>query len=139
MLKNTHSELKEVAKAQLTGKEVTLCVDGWSNVSNDPILGFTVQADSRVYIVSSVNTSGNRHTAEYLGQLVNENVPKIEEEFGCVISQSHSPPTQSACERHLPDISGKKSDHSRKTLSNCAFTKGLARKCRRRDQGASSK
>ena len=43
LLDNLYSEALEVVKARILGGfMVTLCVDGWSNVRNDPVLGISI-------------------------------------------------------------------------------------------------
>ena len=58
LLDKVHSELIVDAKDDLADKDVTLGVDGWSNVNNDAIIAFTVQRDpkSTLYIPKTPKT-----------------------------------------------------------------------------------
>ena len=58
--------MEEKSKTKLSGKNVTICIDGWSNVSNEPIIASSIQLGNKVYIVGSIDTSGESHTSEYL-------------------------------------------------------------------------
>ena len=57
LLDHVHSELIVDAKDDLADKDVTLGVDGWSNVNNDAITIFTVQKGSKtLYIPKTPKT-----------------------------------------------------------------------------------
>ena len=43
-----------------------LVIDGWSNLSNIPILGVCVDE----WLIDTIDTLGNRHTAEYLSEVM---------------------------------------------------------------------
>ena len=83
LLDQVHSELIVDAKDDLADKDVTLGVDGWSNINNDAIIAFTVQKGSKIYIVHSED---NRHNADYMAELVAKKVLEIEDKFKCKIS-----------------------------------------------------
>ena len=82
LLNSVHSSELERCKAAIEGKTVCLSLDGWSNISNDPIVcsslttseGLTVLADT-------VDTSGHSHTGEYLAELADTAITKAEEKF----------------------------------------------------------
>lgn len=79
---------KEVNKCAdvLKGKTVCLGLDGWSNVHNEPIICATVTTDSgQVYLVDTVDTSGEPHTAEYLVNVATTSMEKARNNFGCQV------------------------------------------------------
>ncbi len=65
----------------LKNETVCLAIDGWSNIDNEPIICVTVTTSTgQTYLTDTVDTSGQRHTNEYLLQLAQypiNNVKKI--------------------------------------------------------------
>ena len=80
------SETTEAASKTLAGNRVTLCMDGWSNINNDPIVAASIQYGDKVYVVDSVDTSGLVHTGENLANLCDQLIEKTQETFGVVIT-----------------------------------------------------
>ena len=77
---------KEYAKCatELKDEIVCLSLDGWSNIHNEPIIYITVTTSSgHIYLVDTVDTSGQPHTAEYLQELSKSAIQKCKEELGC--------------------------------------------------------
>ena len=81
ILDNVNKELEEECKAKLSGKEVTIAIDGWSNLSNDPIVASSIQHGDKVYIVDSIDTSG-----EYLTSVSQDQIKVAEEKFGVQVT-----------------------------------------------------
>ena len=52
ILDDVYMEQHEVAKKKLSGKLVTICVDGWTNTNNDPIVCCSIQQSSSVLSTS---------------------------------------------------------------------------------------
>ncbi len=66
---------KDYAKCatELKNESVCLSLDGWSNIHNEPIICVTVTtSNSHMYLVDTVDTSGQPHTAEYLENSQNQ-------------------------------------------------------------------
>ena len=82
ILDNVNKELEEQCKAKLSGKKVTIAIDGWSNLSNDPNVASSIQHGDKVYIVDSIDTSGEHHTSEYLTSVSQGQIKVAEEKFG---------------------------------------------------------
>ena len=57
ILDGVYDQLQETAQAKLQGKMVTLSMDGWSDINNDPILVFCIIYDGQAYLVDTVQTS----------------------------------------------------------------------------------
>ena len=67
-----HEECTEQAQKDLN-ELVTLSLDGWSNIHNEPIVCIGASTTSGdFYLVDSKDTSGNQHKAEYLQELVED-------------------------------------------------------------------
>ena len=46
---------------------VSMSLDGWSNVHNEPILCLTIStSDGYSFLADTIDTSGHSHTSEYL-------------------------------------------------------------------------
>ena len=56
----------------------TLGLDGWSNVTNDPIVGISFIASCKSYLVNTNDTRGELHTSEYSLSLLVDQVSDCE-------------------------------------------------------------
>ena len=56
LLDTVCGELQDNAKKNTNGKFATFCLNGWSNVANDPIVASSIQVDDIVYIVDIIDT-----------------------------------------------------------------------------------
>ena len=79
VMKNTETTLKN--------KIVCLSIDGWSNVSNDPVICACVTDPQthKVFLVDTVDTSGHPHCTEYLAELTSKCIIKCKEQFSCKV------------------------------------------------------
>ena len=66
------------AKDTLNGCMVSLCIDGWSNVSSDSVVGMSVQHKDKVFLVRSVDASGNKNTGEFLRDITKEVIVDVQ-------------------------------------------------------------
>ena len=82
ILTNVYNELTQQAKNVLSGSKVTLCLDGWSNINNDPIIASSIQYRDKVYLVNSIDTTGHPHTGENLAEIAEKEIQQAEERFG---------------------------------------------------------
>lgn len=85
VLDAVHTELVSEARQALTGKEVTLCLDGWSNVNSESLIVASIQWENSVYIVDSIDCSAERHTGEYLATVAEKQVQIAEAKFGVTV------------------------------------------------------
>lgn len=70
-------------KSKLEGQTVSMCLDGWSNVHNEPIVACSiVTQNGECFLVDTVDTSGNSHTADYLKEVAIDAIHKTEANFG---------------------------------------------------------
>ena len=82
LLDTVCGELQDNAKKNTNGKFATFCLDGWSNVANDPIVASSVQVDDIVYIVDIIDTGDQKHTGENLCQIALQHIEKAKENYG---------------------------------------------------------
>ena len=67
MIEKVHDSLQVDCRTKLRNSTVSMALDGWSNIHNEPIVCATITtAEGEVYITDTIDTSGNSHTAEYL-------------------------------------------------------------------------
>jgi uncharacterized protein YuzB (UPF0349 family) len=86
LLSNAHDQLQENCKEKLQGQDVSMCLDGWSNVRNEPIVCVCITTtDGTTYPTMTVNTSGMPHTAAYLKSLAKEAIVQCETQFLCKV------------------------------------------------------
>ncbi len=77
---------KEYAKCATELKDECVCLslDGWSNIHNEPIICNTVTtSNGYMYLVDTIDTSCQPHTAEYLEELSKSAIQKYKEELHC--------------------------------------------------------
>ena len=69
ILDAVYTDMEGECCTKLRGQEVSLCIDGWSNICNDPKVAASIQHENKVYIVGTTDTSGSSHNSEYLAKL----------------------------------------------------------------------
>ncbi|CAG9814586.1 unnamed protein product [Phaedon cochleariae] len=83
ILDDTYQSVLEECKQKLEGQVVSMSLDGWSNIHNEPIVCCSIMTQSGdSYLVSTLDTSGHPHTAEYLKEVATDAIQKTEETFG---------------------------------------------------------
>ena len=63
-------------------KFCTMAVDGWSNIVNDPVVSVLLQN----HLVTTVDTTGNPHTGDYLKKLMTQAMEKVSEGTKAVVA-----------------------------------------------------
>ena len=82
LLEKVHDNCVQKASGILKDEHVTLSLDGWSNVHNQPIVCVAATtSQGETYLVDSVDTKDNSHTAEYLQTLAESAVENSESTF----------------------------------------------------------
>ena len=81
LLEKVYDEDIEKCKKQLSGRSVTLDIDGWSNVHNEPVICASLIVDKKSYLVKTVDTSGKPHTADYLAELTQDVIKESANRF----------------------------------------------------------
>ena len=79
-----HHSLQDDCKDTIEGKTVFICTYGWSNVHNEPIVCVSVttpEGDS--YLTQTLDTSGNKHTVDYMTEVALSAIEQCEKQFNC--------------------------------------------------------
>ena len=79
----------ERAAGQVEGKYGTVCIDGWSSITAEPVIGISLSVAGRSFLCDTIDTSGHPHTIEYLTEIAEKAIVDIQEKFrvevtGCV-------------------------------------------------------
>ena len=69
ILNECHESLVQSCKGSMEGKEVPLCLDGWTNVSNDSIISSSFIHNGKVYIAETTDASAVKHTSDNLAEI----------------------------------------------------------------------
>ena len=82
ILDDTYQSVVEECKQKLEGQVVSMSLDGWSNIHNEPIVCCSIMTQSGdSYLMSTIDTSGHPHTAEYLKEVAIDAIQKTEKTF----------------------------------------------------------
>ena len=69
---------------QLVGKNVSMMLDLWGSIHNDPVIFVSVTtSDGDNYLTETVDMSGHAQTAEYLQEFFTSAVITTEQRYGC--------------------------------------------------------
>ena len=94
LLDKVQGSLMDTCKQTLQDKSVSLSLDGWSNVHNEPVICVSVTTDKgETFLTETIDTSGHSHTSDYLVEIAASAISSCEENFKC---QVHSVVTDNA-------------------------------------------
>lgn len=87
LLDDVYIETIDKIKTNLSKKSLCMAIDGWSNAHNEPLVCVSVtdMQDGGVYLVDTHDTQHHSHTADYLENIANQSITKIENQFECKI------------------------------------------------------
>ena len=68
-------------KTFIQGAIATLAIDGWSTLTNEPVIGICFMSGNECYLANTVNTTGEHHTGDYLLELAKHQIAYVEEEY----------------------------------------------------------
>ena len=86
LLELVYEKIYAVCKEKVEGKTVSMELDGWSNVHNDPLICCSVTtAEGDTFLTSTIDTEDERHTADNLEKIAEEAIKKAEETLGCKV------------------------------------------------------
>ena len=72
---------------KLRNSTVSMALDGWSNIHNEPIVCATITtAEGEVYITDTIDTSSNSHTTVYLAGITKTAIQSTELKYGSKVS-----------------------------------------------------
>ena len=67
LLNEVHTSLLADCKERLCGKTVSMGIDGWNNIHNEPMMCVSVTTpDGDKFLTETVDSCGHSHTSEYL-------------------------------------------------------------------------
>ena len=76
----------------MEGKEVPLCLDGWTNVSNDSIIASFIH-NGKVYIAETTDASAVKHFRDNLAEIALQHMRAAKEKFGvkvfAIVTREH--------------------------------------------------
>ena len=70
LLPKLFDELMTEIRGKVVGRNVTLVIDGWKDVKNDPTLGYGLAQGGRHWLYLLEGTLGTPHTIDNLGPMV---------------------------------------------------------------------
>lgn len=87
LLDEVYEDTLDKQKNEIKGKTVSMSLDGWSNVHNDPIVccSITTSAGQSI-LVDTIDTSGHPHTADYLVEVAKQAIVKADEVFNVKVA-----------------------------------------------------
>ena len=78
LLELVYEKIYAVCKEKVEGKTVSMELDGWSNVHNDPLICCSVTtAEGDTFLTSTIDTEDERHTADNLEKIAEEAIKKL--------------------------------------------------------------
>lgn len=87
LLDEVHQTVLEETKEILKGTNLSMSLDGWSNVHNEPIICCSVMtAYGDSFLIKTVDTSGHPHTADYLKDIAIEAITETEKLFDAKVT-----------------------------------------------------
>ena len=87
LLDTVHEEVYASCKEKIQGKTVSMELDGWSNVHNDPVICCSVTtSEGDTFLTSTIYTEDQRHTADNLEEIAEEAIKGAEESLGCKVT-----------------------------------------------------
>lgn len=87
LLDEVKAVMLEDCRKELEGKDVSMALDGWSNLHNEPVVCVSVTSpDGHCYLTDTIDTSGNAHTADYLKDLARNAIQSTEMNFKCRVA-----------------------------------------------------
>lgn len=77
----------EQCQETLNGKTVSMSLDGWSNIHNEPVVCVSAStAEGQSYLIDTIDTSGHAHNSEYLQEVAASTIKQTQEKFSCRVA-----------------------------------------------------
>lgn len=87
LLNKVHDILLSECKEELKGQKVSMALDGWSNVHNESVICVIVtNRDGNCYLIDTIETVDNTHTADYLLKVTKKVIEETESRFDCRVT-----------------------------------------------------
>lgn len=82
LLDITYKKTTDESTKILSGESVTMCLDGWSNVHNEPLIcASIITSNGENYLSSTIDTSGISHDSDYLCTLAKKCIIECKKKF----------------------------------------------------------
>lgn len=82
ILNEVYDEEITKGRLQLKGQIVSMDLDGWSNIHNEPVVCVSViDENSESFLVKTVDTSGQKHDVAYLTSIATNIIKEVSQEF----------------------------------------------------------
>ena len=86
LLDEVHGEAYAMCKEKVKGKAVSMEIDGWSNVHNEPVVCSSITTyEGDTFLTSTIDTQDERHTGVNLEGIAEAAIMQAEEELGCEV------------------------------------------------------
>ena len=86
LLEEAYTQAYSGCKEKVEGKLVSMEMDGWSNIHNEPVVCTSISTyDGDTFLTSTIDTQDERHTGDNLEAIAESAIKKIEEELGCEV------------------------------------------------------
>lgn len=87
LLDKVYSKITDNKKAELKDKEVTLVQDGWSDISNNPVIANSLQSsETEDHFLNAIETGSSKKTADYCAALAKDAINLAETDFQCKVT-----------------------------------------------------
>ena len=86
LLDRVYSDLQETCKERLNDKTVSMAIDGWSNIHNEPVICASITSDGQTYLSETIDTSGNKEDANYLENISKTIIENAENRYNCRVA-----------------------------------------------------
>ncbi|CAG7785743.1 unnamed protein product, partial [Allacma fusca] len=86
LLNQVYEKERQMSTTVIKGSIVSLSLDGWSNVTNDPIICSSITtSEGKCMLLETIDTSGHPHNAEYLLELVERSINVVKTQYDATV------------------------------------------------------
>ncbi|KAJ8044922.1 hypothetical protein HOLleu_07813 [Holothuria leucospilota] len=86
LLDQIHEKITASVKENISGQDVTLMQDGWSDIHNTPVIASSIHVKEKSYFLSAVETGTNHKSAAYCETIARDSMEESLEKFGCNVT-----------------------------------------------------
>lgn len=87
LLSKVNEEAKKSLQLDVRTKTVTLLQDGWSSVTNDPVIAHSIHNGKEAYLLSATDPGSEKKSAEYIAQLAKDAINVAKEKYNKEVSE----------------------------------------------------
>lgn len=78
LLNSVYEELKTKMENQISGNDVVIVQDGWSNIHNEPILSHCIICLGKPYFLETIECREHKKSADYVYKILMDNIKRLE-------------------------------------------------------------